>query len=742
MTNRVVFLLLFTGLSSQLLAQPLTLSPQETTPLRLTTAPTLPLIAANNNAVLISSSNQHSNVAPHSRLSLIVLSALITLLFTLSCLRHRKRKAFLSQALASGQASHQQMQWLMAVLDSFPAMVLISDAVGKPLLANKAYNESCCHSFVDAGNSQSDECIIGDKYYRISREVVSHNDGHQYHITVFADFTELMQRKQELKLSQQQAVDALKARESFLGIISHELRTPLAAMIGLMELLKPELKSSQNQELLKNAQASAERLKALVNDILDFSKMEADQLQLDTLQGNIFDELGSMLRTLEAGARVKGLNFIVDWQPTKLCYAELDWLRLSQIVNNLVSNAIKFTQQGSIKVSVRHTEEWLFLTIEDSGCGMTPTQLDTLFQPFVQGDPSINRNYGGTGLGMSIVSHLVQLMGGEISLESQQSQGTHVYLSLPVKFLPLTALLPPEIKTTTPRLQNWLKLWGVSVNSANGTNSVTNSALEEVSLCSNLYPDLLLRALSWPDKRQLASTFKNPKYTGKVLVADDDPINRFLFQKQLKKLGLEVVTVNDGQEAFNYLMQTFADITLLITDCHMPKLNGYELVRKLRANNKFNALPIIGCTAEDSRLVAEKGASVGMNEIIYKPYSFDALSATLGRYCKQQVLEDGLDKLEWLDEYQIEEQLEFSAVVRDSLIADKAQLLEQTIPLAAIAHRIKGAANALNLNELAALAYVCQTVSDADAPLATKRLTDEIELIIAAINNWLSKQYL
>ncbi|ABV86504.1 hybrid sensor histidine kinase/response regulator [Shewanella pealeana] len=741
MAKPVVFLLLFTGLSSSLLAHSFELKPQEQLqPKTLVTAPT---VTAGQESIALTSQLKYDETL--SRFFQLILFTLISLVLALNFLRSKKRKVFLSQALASGQASHDQMQWLMAVLDNFPGMVLISDANGKPMLANKAYN-TCVQSgsatnpdsIISVGNSQSDEYAIADKYYRISREVIRHNDGHEYHITVFADFTELKQRKQELKLSQQQAVDALKARESFLGIISHELRTPLAAMIGLMELLKPELKSTQNQELMKNAQASAERLKALVNDILDFSKMEADQLLLDIYQGNIFDELGSMLRTLEAGARVKGLEFIVDWQPTRLCHAKLDWLRLSQLVNNLVSNAIKFTQQGLVKVSVSNTEQQLYLSIEDSGCGMTSAQLLTLFQPFVQGDPSINRNYGGSGLGMSIVEHLVQLMGGEIKVQSQHGQGTQVCVSLPAVFHPLTQAIVPDVQTQNDKLTGWLMQWGVNLHQ----QGACGLPLDEFNLSSNIYPDLLLNALCLPNELEQHNTPTNLKYAGKVLVADDDPINRFLFQKQLKKLGLEVVTVNDGLEALDYLTHHLGAITLLITDCHMPNLNGYDLVRKLRAKSEFKALPIIGCTAEDSRLVAEKAQCVGMDELIYKPYSFYTLSTLLGRYCRLQPTDAGQDKLDWLNEYEIEEQLEFSAVVRDSLIADKAQLVEQAIPLAAICHRIKGAANALNLHELASLAYACETVSAANASLATKRLVDEIDCIITAINNWLSKQYL
>ncbi|MGS0679683.1 ATP-binding protein [Shewanella sp. 125m-7] len=678
--------------------------------------------------------------------AIILLLILVAISILVVFLWNKKLKVYLSEAIANGKKSNDEMLWLITILNSFPGMVIISDAKGKPLLSNQAYNDYIANaapcSFIDieiAHRSNmtneglattSNECFIAGKYYRVSREVVHHNDGQAYHITVFTDFT-------ELKASKRQAVEALKTRESFLAIISHELRTPLAAMMGLMELLSPELKSLKNKELMKNAQASAERLKGLVNDILDFSKMEADQLQLDSYNSSLFEELGSTLRLLAANIKFKQVNFILDWQPTTLCCAELDWLRLSQIVNNLVSNAIKFTQHGFIKVSVSNTSNVLSLVIEDSGCGMTPEQQQKLFQPFVQADASINRKYGGSGLGMSIVQHLVELMGGQITVTSELNRGTKVTVNLPAEFTALDLALISEAYAHDEAIKNWLTLWGVTLNQ-NATGVLT---VESTAEANNIYPDLLLRQIlrSNPHSKALADA-KNKRYLGKVLVADDDAINRFLLQNQLSKLGVDVVTVNDGLEALLYLAANKNNVSLLITDCHMPNLNGYDLVRQLRAKPEFNNLPIVGCTAEDSRLVAEKAHQVGMSEVLYKPYSFILLSEVLGRYCVEQSNDMNQEVLEWLRDYSAEEQLELSAVVRDSLLADKTDLVEKNIPLSALGHRIKGAANALGLNQLATAAANCETVAPNDVPEAIKRIVSEIDTIVNAINRWLIEQ--
>ncbi|GIU09331.1 MULTISPECIES: ATP-binding protein [unclassified Shewanella] len=692
--------------------------------------------------------------------TILSLIALIVIAGAASFLWNKKLKGYLLEARASSKKNHDKMTWLMSVLDRFPGMVLISDANGKSLLANDAYNacfKSCVNSdcimkkapcgFLNAANNKNSnsneeilhlaksDCMIADKYYRVSREVVNYNDGKQYYITVFADFTELKMRKEQLKHSQQQAVDALKAREAFLAIISHELRTPLAAMIGLMELLNPELQNPKSQELLSNALTSADRLKGLVNDILDFSKMEADQLQLDLYPGNLFNEIAPTLRLLEASAQNKNIDFILNWQATNLCNTSLDWSRISQVLNNLISNSVKFTQKGFIKISVSNTSDLLLLTIEDSGCGMTPEQQKTLFQPFIQADPSISRKYGGTGLGMSIVQSLVELMGGHITVTSQLNVGTQVTLKLPAKFLPLNQALISHAHSSNEAVSHWLLAWGVK-------QSQSSKNITQTATTCNIYPDLLLRqALLENNVLSSKRTVASSQYSGTVMVADDDPINRFLFQQQLKVLGVDVVTVNDGVEALTYLSANKDTVHMLITDCHMPNLNGYDLVSQLRATPEFAYLPIIGCTAEDSRLVAEKANDVGMTEVMYKPYPFTLLKELVARYCVEIVPNAEQELLGWLNEYSDEEQLQFSAIVRDSLQADKQQVTEQSIPLSAIGHRIKGAANALGLAALAAAAEQCETVSSTEAPVAIALLNSEIDRVVNAINNWLNTQY-
>ncbi|MEF1305533.1 HAMP domain-containing sensor histidine kinase, partial [Vibrio owensii] len=247
-------------------------------------------------------------------------------------------------------------------------------------------------------------------------------------------------------------------------VISHELRTPIAAMLGLMELLEQDLDRPESKELLKSAMLSAERLQLHVNDILDFSKVDANQLQLDVHSGNVYEELGSSLRSFEKAVEQKALAFEVNWQPTPYALVNLDWLRVNQIINNLLSNAVKFTDKGKISVNIHVYTNELVFCVQDTGCGMSKAQLDALFQPFVQGDKSISRRFGGTGLGMSIVKKLVDIMTGTIEVNSKQGKGTEITVRLPMTSQPLDLTGMGPIYTEDKQIHRWLNTWQVTLD--------------------------------------------------------------------------------------------------------------------------------------------------------------------------------------------------------------------------------------------------------------------------------------
>lgn len=302
--------------------------------------------------------------------ALIILCALLSigLILTLSLSRLRGKLRSSEQV---AKLSTEQQRWLTELLDAIPSMIFISDEKGEVVLTNAAYRKiyhTCCEkgcvqpqpecSFLALPDQHEAEysiiiqapksnCSIGEHYFHVTRRAISHPiNQRKYYLTLFNDITELKETEQALRQSNEQALQAVEARNHFLAVVSHELRTPIAAMLGLMEILASRLKSSESQLLLTNAISSAERLKLHVNDILDFSKIEAQQLQLDIGLYNLADELGPLLRGFEASAQLKEIEFDVIWSPNSLLLANFDALRFNQIVTNLLSNAIKFTDQG------------------------------------------------------------------------------------------------------------------------------------------------------------------------------------------------------------------------------------------------------------------------------------------------------------------------------------------------------------------------------------------------------------
>ncbi|KQB00268.1 histidine kinase [Vibrio metoecus] len=681
----------------------------------------------------------------------ILLSVGLAVTLLLTRLRLKLRS---SQEIA--KLSADQLRWLTELLDAIPSMIFISDANGDVVLTNAAYrqnhqvcsNNDCFNqrpdcSFIDLPEEVNAEfsliiqapearCSIGGHYFHVIRRAISHPINHgQYYLTLFNDITELKETEQALRQSNEQALQAVEARNHFLAVVSHELRTPIAAMLGLMEILASRLKSSENQLLLTNAISSAERLKLHVNDILDFSKIEAEQLKLDIATYNLADELGPLLRGFEARAQLNQVEFDVIWLPNPLLVVDFDALRFNQIVTNLLSNAIKFTEQGRVVVKVDVTPEQLNLVVEDSGCGMTQQQIDSIFVPFVQADSTITRRFGGTGLGMSIVANLIELMQGRIDITSQFGQGTQVSVSIPVATQPCHEFQDQVLALSyrSPYLL-WAKALGIRVQ--DGGHFVDQNS-------HNIYPDLLLNMLREvaSDASEKAEPTQSRLLKGHVLVADDDAINRLLMRKQLSELGLSATLVNDGRQALEALLENPQQYDLLITDCHMPNLDGFALTRKVKQEITQFQGAVIGCTAEDSRFAAEQAQQAGMDKVIYKPYTLANLRKVLSRYLSAQVVNTA--QRSWLDTYQEDEREEMAIVVVESLSQDIALLNQPECDVKALAHRIKGAAGSLQLQQLADLAKIVEKQNDPQQLIVEKQqLINAMHEVIEQAQQWLN----
>ncbi|TCN87266.1 ATP-binding protein [Vibrio crassostreae] len=679
----------------------------------------------------------------------LMISCVVFALIIFGLVRTRRLSLSLSRAQQSEQRSYDQIQWLTTLLDNLPSLIAIHDKSGQLVLSNSAFDKQMAHCFTQQHDENPEFCWLrdndektgnklgvwstikcdcsgGEQHFRVIRQCLANaSEKDPYVITVLDDLTRWEKQQRELEISNKKAQEAIKARDLFLAIVSHELRTPIAAMIGLMELLSTKIENKDDMELLSNAQLSAERLKLLVSDILDISKMEANQLHLESKTSNIYDELCPIFRTFESNARLNNLNFKLDWKVDSISRASLDWLRVTQILNNLLNNAIKFTENGFVLVTVKTSSEQLQLSITDTGCGMSDQQIARAFQPFAQGDRSISRRYGGTGLGITVVQRLVNMMDGDLKIESKLGLGTKVSVSLPIKGTTSPVKVVTPMHSEDREILAWFKAWKVD----NQMNDYSQ-AIERSTQWQNLYPDLLLSDISAQGKSVTHAPASEYYFTGTVLIADDDPINRLLFAKQLKRFGLKTVIVKDGQEAMEELENSETLVDIIITDCHMPNMDGYQLTEKIRSLDKLKHLPIIGCTAEDSKLVIEKAERVGMDQVIYKPYSFEELACAIEELLPQQAVETIQADQSWAQNYSPEEQLQMATVILDSFSSDKAMLLEPNPNIKAIAHRIKGSASLLGLDSLNHTAKDCE--KNAEDPMYCHKLIEELDLAIAS----------
>lgn len=658
------------------------------------------------------------------------------------------------------QRSAEQLLLLNSVIEHYPGMIAILNEHNETVIANQAFNQcyqgcinnkcvnrpSCCQFLsvmTDANfnwtdnrlNINKSNCSIDGKFYKIHKESVNiENNALSYQVLILTDITSYQAQQKQIDASRLDAINALKARDAFLAMISHELRTPLSALIGVLDLLNSEIKQPDNRELFLSAQSSVNRLNLLVNDILDFSKIEAGQMQLDPTEGCIFDELSPQLRTFEAMAKTKKIDFIVQWCPTILANATFDWQRFSQIVNNIISNAIKFTKFGSVVVKIQHSSSTLQFLVRDSGCGMTEDQLTHIYQPFVQADHTISRRFGGSGLGMSIVKNLVDLMSGTIAIESEYGIGTVVDIRIPIEFSSIQTESLAYASSEQTHVSAWLACWGVKAPA-----SQLNSICEIRNFPGNVYPDRLINQLKESEHHSNPHLGLYLGFTGTVLIADDDPINQLVFQKQLFKLGVKHVCVNDGKAAYEYLSNHPKKIDLLLTDCHMPLMNGYELTEAVRHDRRLADLPIIGCTAEDSRMAAQRAEQAGMNAIIYKPYSIDVLAQVIKKHVTiSEVPRPNVEEVEWLNGYDVEEQHEIVNVLTKTL-SNELELLHDHSRLNEVAHRVKGTASILELKQLEHLARECETADHQSLAAARSLFVSEIKSTQTKLARWLSE---
>jgi signal transduction histidine kinase/ActR/RegA family two-component response regulator len=392
----------------------------------------------------------------------------------------------------------------------------------------------------------------------------------------------------ELRRAKEAAEEASIAKSRFLANMSHEIRTPMNGVLGMLELLLDGPLSPKQQEFAETARTSAESLLESINEVLDFSKIEAGRFELDEVDFDLEASLRPFNRLMEAKALAKGLKYTFALDPAVPPGLRGDPGRLRQILTNLVGNAIKFTERGHVGVSVglaAPVGEAVSLRVEvtDTGIGVPLDRLPELFEPFTQADTSTTRQYGGTGLGLTIVKELVTLMGGHVEVHSAPGEGA--------TFVVTVALRPPASDA-----------W---------TRSVLDTAATQ--------------ALELPRLAEGQA----------VLVAEDNATNRAVALHMLERIGVRADAVANGNEAVAALARR--RYALVLMDVQMPELDGFEATRVIREPTSDvldHTVPVVAMTAHALKGDRERCLQAGMNDYVAKPISRASLIRALARWLK------------------------------------------------------------------------------------------------------------
>ncbi|TDF85659.1 transporter substrate-binding domain-containing protein [Pseudomonas sp. H9] len=653
----------------------------------------------------------------------------ISLLLLLSLAWNAWMRRQIKQREAAERALGDQLEFMRTLLNGTPHPIYVRDRQG--------ILQSCNDSYLQALQLQHDEVLgkrledgaLGDTCYASQMQADYRQVMHEgkplivdrplllndravtiYHwilpyrdslgevqgiIGGWIDISERRQLIQDLSLAKQQADDANRAKSTFLATISHEIRTPMNAILGMLELTLEKANQGQlDRPAVEVAYNSAKDLLALIGDILDIARIESGHLTLAPERVCLAELVESVGRVFDGLARQKSLQLTMAIDPSARVYALLDPLRVKQILSNLVSNAIKFTEQGriAIELTLRTGEEpghaALDMTVQDSGIGIREEDQQRLFVPFVQANPDSLLARNGTGLGLAICRDLCNLMGGTLTLHSEFGLGTRAHVCLPVTLI-----------------------------SSHSTEPAANPE-----------PCISVAALN-------------------VLVVDDHPANLLLLTQQLNYLGLTHCSVDNGQEGLELWRRGTFDV--LILDCNMPGISGYQFAQTVRAEEGERRWPrctILGYTANAQPEVRNQCQQAGMDDCLLKPISLRALGHRLANIqplpYRAPTTPPALFDLQGLQPVVGSSATDLHALLKQlqhSFSKDRLTLAEldpslQSEQLKNEAHRVLGAARIIQASTLIDACERLESDCRANAPTATLEFhQQQITAAIAAV---------